>query len=106
VRASPPQADPSLRERTREQQAKIFEEFTPVRRYWPRAGYHPQARAPTLLAITRARGCAVPVSALQIPISTCPTGCEQSQQTNSLFDHLVGAGEHRLRNFEAERFRS
>jgi hypothetical protein len=31
------------------------------------------------------------------------TGCEQSQQSQLLFDHLVGAGEQRGRNFEAER---
>src|SRR5215467_16193916 len=32
------------------------------------------------------------------------TGCEQSQQTAQLFDHLVGAGEQRWRDFEGERF--
>ena len=31
------------------------------------------------------------------------SGCEQSQQTNSLFDHLVGAGEQRVGDGEAER---
>jgi hypothetical protein len=31
------------------------------------------------------------------------SGCEQSQQTSSLFDHLVGGGEHRLRHGQAER---
>jgi hypothetical protein len=31
------------------------------------------------------------------------TGCEQSQQTISLFDHLVGAGEQRWRQSEAKR---
>ena len=31
------------------------------------------------------------------------TGRERSQQTNSLFDHLVGAGEQRRRHVEAER---
>jgi hypothetical protein len=38
----------------------------------------------------------------------CPLrslGCGQSQQGNPLFDHLVGAGEHRCRHFEAEGFR-
>jgi hypothetical protein len=30
------------------------------------------------------------------------SGCEQSQQTNSLFDHLVCTGEDRRRHFEAE----
>jgi hypothetical protein len=33
------------------------------------------------------------------------SGCEQSQQTNSLFDYLVGAREQRRRDFEAERLR-
>jgi hypothetical protein len=32
------------------------------------------------------------------------TGHEQSQQINSLFDHLVGAGEQRRRYLKAERF--
>jgi hypothetical protein len=32
------------------------------------------------------------------------SGCEQSQQINPLFDHLVGAAEQRRRHFEAERF--
>jgi hypothetical protein len=31
------------------------------------------------------------------------TGCEQSQQNLRLFDHLVGAGEQRCGNFDAER---
>ena len=33
----------------------------------------------------------------------CATsGCEQPQQTNSLFDHLVGAREQRRRHVETE----
>ena len=40
------------------------------------------------------------------PIEACArsakTGCEQSQQTASLFDHLVGAGEQRRRYLEAK----
>ena len=31
------------------------------------------------------------------------TGCEQSQQTTQLFNHLVGASEQRRRHFEANR---
>src|SRR3974390_2454366 len=31
------------------------------------------------------------------------SGCEQSQQTSSLFDHLVGGGEQRWRHGQAER---
>src|SRR5262245_26606491 len=31
------------------------------------------------------------------------TGCEQSQQTAQLFDHLVGAGQHARRQLKAER---
>ena len=33
------------------------------------------------------------------------SGCEQSQQSNSLFDYLVGAGEQRRRDFKTERLR-
>src|SRR5262245_52344998 len=33
------------------------------------------------------------------------TGCEQLQQTLPLFDHPVGAGEQRRRNYETERSR-
>src|SRR2546421_2593305 len=33
------------------------------------------------------------------------TGYEQSQQTRSLFDHLVGASKQRRRHFEAARLR-
>src|SRR6266403_2613478 len=32
------------------------------------------------------------------------SGCEQSQQDSSLFDHLVGDGKHSWRNCKAERF--
>src|SRR5262245_18488476 len=34
------------------------------------------------------------------------SGCEQSQQTNSLFDLFIGAGEHSCRYVEADRLRS
>jgi hypothetical protein len=35
----------------------------------------------------------------------CATsGCEQSQQTNSLFDHLVGEGDQLIPHMEAKHF--
>jgi len=34
------------------------------------------------------------------------TGCEQSQQSSPLFDHLVGAGEKRGRNVEGKCLRA
>src|SRR5215472_5310096 len=37
------------------------------------------------------------------PYRCATTGCEQSQQTAQLFDHLVGDGEHARRDSEAER---
>src|SRR5262249_679238 len=40
----------------------------------------------------------------------CPlsatSGCEQSQQTNSLFDHLVGSYQQLVRHLKAERLRT
>jgi hypothetical protein len=35
-------------------------------------------------------------------VHSIKSGCEQWQQTNALFDHLVGGREQRLWNFEAE----
>jgi hypothetical protein len=39
------------------------------------------------------------------PTRWATSGCEQSQQTTPLFDHLVGAGEKRTRKRDTE-FRS
>src|SRR3954454_13927543 len=38
-------------------------------------------------------------------VHSIKTGCEQSQQTTQLFDHLVGDCEYTRRDGEAERFR-
>jgi hypothetical protein len=42
------------------------------------------------------------IADIAAPPLSAKTGCEQSQQTNSLFDHLVGAGEQRWRHGEPE----
>jgi hypothetical protein len=36
-------------------------------------------------------------------LKSANTGCEQSQQTASLFDHLIGAGKQHRRHLQAER---
>src|SRR5262249_10049957 len=64
--------------------------------------------APELVEARRPRMSASPPIATKLlrrgsPPLRAITSCEQSQQTNSLFDHLVGAGEQRWRHSKAER---
>jgi hypothetical protein len=63
-----------------------------------------QSRRTTMFAMS---GLA-PISAMLLQChdrsKSAKTGREQSQQRQRLFDHLVGAGEQRVRHGEAERF--
>src|SRR5262249_15106193 len=56
------------------------------------------------------QGLSAPASGPQRLIMACGvsaiSGCEQSQQTRFLFDHLVGKGEQRRLHFKAERLGS
>ena len=49
-----------------------------------------------------------PESGHRAEMPACPlsatSGCEHSQQTNSLFDHLVGEGDQLIRRMEAKHF--
>jgi hypothetical protein len=59
------------------------------------------------ISLFRNRSALPPNSGLKSDIMQGPrsatSGCEQTQQTAPLFDHLVGAGEQRRWDFEAER---